>query len=292
MNDKFPAAVYRYLSSCSNIFKNFPPDGQKHTSRYYDIDFHHAHILNKLTTLNNKNEKFTLADGQNMKQMLVDSLELADRKIEISEHLMCMVNDNMFRLNMNKRDIEMTQMFQSEYIKKPKRMLKWVPNYEETDSDSVEDLLKTGDSTKHLNSSNTKITETNKNIQIKTDCDFQTSETIITDTDKNIKTTVNKNSRTKLSKSKIISSESSESDSEVQPTYCICEKISYGNMICCDNDLCPIEWFHFGCVSLSRKPKGKWYCPRCRGKSSRIMKPRKIFFKELEEYNKRKEEDW
>lgn len=26
---------------------------------------------------------------------------------------------------------------------------------------------------------------------------------------------------------------------------------------------CPIEWFHFGCVGLTAKPKGKWYCPRC-----------------------------
>jgi len=26
---------------------------------------------------------------------------------------------------------------------------------------------------------------------------------------------------------------------------------------------CPIEWFHFACVGLTTKPKGKWYCPRC-----------------------------
>ena len=26
---------------------------------------------------------------------------------------------------------------------------------------------------------------------------------------------------------------------------------------------CPIEWFHFGCVGLTAKPKGKWFCPRC-----------------------------
>ena len=26
---------------------------------------------------------------------------------------------------------------------------------------------------------------------------------------------------------------------------------------------CPIEWFHFGCVGLTTKPKGKWFCSRC-----------------------------
>ena len=34
-------------------------------------------------------------------------------------------------------------------------------------------------------------------------------------------------------------------------------------MIGCDNQDCPIEWFHFGCMDLSHKPKGKWYCPKC-----------------------------
>ena len=48
-----------------------------------------------------------------------------------------------------------------------------------------------------------------------------------------------------------------------EPTYCICQSISYGDMIGCDNDDCEIEWFHFGCVNLTHKPKGKWYCPRC-----------------------------
>lgn len=48
-----------------------------------------------------------------------------------------------------------------------------------------------------------------------------------------------------------------------EPTYCICNSISYGEMIGCDNEECEIEWFHFGCVNLTHKPKGKWYCPSC-----------------------------
>ena len=48
-----------------------------------------------------------------------------------------------------------------------------------------------------------------------------------------------------------------------EPTYCICQEVSWGEMIGCDNNDCPIEWFHFGCMGLTTKPKGKWYCPKC-----------------------------
>ncbi|XP_076451435.1 inhibitor of growth protein 5-like [Babylonia areolata] len=48
-----------------------------------------------------------------------------------------------------------------------------------------------------------------------------------------------------------------------EPTYCLCHQVSYGEMIGCDNPDCPIEWFHFGCVDLTTKPKGKWFCPHC-----------------------------
>lgn len=56
-----------------------------------------------------------------------------------------------------------------------------------------------------------------------------------------------------------------------EPTYCLCEQVSFGEMICCDNDRCPIEWFHFSCVALNHKPKGKWYCPKCRGDNEKTM---------------------
>lgn len=48
-----------------------------------------------------------------------------------------------------------------------------------------------------------------------------------------------------------------------EPTYCLCQQVSYGEMIGCDNPDCPIEWFHFGCMNLTTKPKGKWYCQKC-----------------------------
>jgi inhibitor of growth protein 3 len=45
--------------------------------------------------------------------------------------------------------------------------------------------------------------------------------------------------------------------------YCSCQNVSFGNMVACDNDNCPYEWFHWGCVGLKSEPNGTWYCPEC-----------------------------
>lgn len=299
MTDKITDAVERYINNYSSTFNNFPPDAQKQTSRYYDFDSRHIKLLNNLEIFGKKAKNISYADGQRMKQMLINAIDLADRKVEISDHLIHLVEDSVFKLNMNLKDIETAQACLIKPTKKcsknpsknPKRMLKWVPNFKEIDSDS-NDLLNMDDSNEHLIM---KTRTSNRKCRLKENEDrkFQTSETIFTDTKQNINNKTNNNNLRTLRSSKrkkIV--DSSDSDSDVQPSYCICEDISYGNMVCCDNDLCPIEWFHFDCVLLSRKPKGKWYCPRCRGTNSKVMKPREIFFKELEEYNKSKEESW
>jgi len=45
--------------------------------------------------------------------------------------------------------------------------------------------------------------------------------------------------------------------------YCLCQKVSYGDMVACDNDKCPYEWFHWTCVGLKSEPVGTWICPVC-----------------------------
>lgn len=46
--------------------------------------------------------------------------------------------------------------------------------------------------------------------------------------------------------------------------YCTCRNVSHGDMVACDNDDCPYEWFHWKCVGLTREPTGTWYCDECR----------------------------
>jgi len=48
--------------------------------------------------------------------------------------------------------------------------------------------------------------------------------------------------------------------------WCLCKGGEKGRMIKCDNGDCPIEWFHFRCVKVTAKPKGKWHCPKCKPK--------------------------
>jgi inhibitor of growth protein 3 len=45
--------------------------------------------------------------------------------------------------------------------------------------------------------------------------------------------------------------------------YCICQSVSHGDMVACDDEECPNEWFHWECVKLTKEPVGKWFCPDC-----------------------------
>jgi len=54
-----------------------------------------------------------------------------------------------------------------------------------------------------------------------------------------------------------------------EPVYCTCKRVSFGQMVACDNADCAIEWYHYGCVGLKNDtdPPDPWFCPSCRPKS-------------------------
>ncbi|KAI1413561.1 hypothetical protein F5Y13DRAFT_179323 [Hypoxylon sp. FL1857] len=56
--------------------------------------------------------------------------------------------------------------------------------------------------------------------------------------------------------------------------HCLCKRKETGNKIICGNSACPYEWFHWKCVGLKSKPRGKWLCPEC-AKPSRTRRKRK-----------------
>lgn len=58
-----------------------------------------------------------------------------------------------------------------------------------------------------------------------------------------------------------------EEEQEDDRKYCFCQRVSFGEMVGCENPKCPYEWFHLVCVSLKEAPKDHiWYCPECRPK--------------------------
>ncbi|KAI1768908.1 hypothetical protein GGR53DRAFT_461988 [Hypoxylon sp. FL1150] len=54
-----------------------------------------------------------------------------------------------------------------------------------------------------------------------------------------------------------------EDENESGKKYCLCRGEESGDMIACDNSACAYEWFHWECVGLQTKPRGKWLCPEC-----------------------------
>ena len=52
-------------------------------------------------------------------------------------------------------------------------------------------------------------------------------------------------------------------NASTQEVYCLCRQGEHGRMVACDNPNCLIEWYHYICVGITKKPKGKWYCPSC-----------------------------
>lgn len=56
---------------------------------------------------------------------------------------------------------------------------------------------------------------------------------------------------------------SDDDEDEEGKKYCLCQHVSYGDMVACDNPDCPYEWFHWNCVGLKSEPQGRWFCPEC-----------------------------
>ncbi|KAL9090633.1 MAG: hypothetical protein Q9159_001880 [Coniocarpon cinnabarinum] len=53
-----------------------------------------------------------------------------------------------------------------------------------------------------------------------------------------------------------------DEDDENEERICHCNRVSFGDMVACDNERCKIEWFHVECVGLDKPPKEnvKWFC--------------------------------
>ncbi|KAK0521395.1 hypothetical protein OC835_006899 [Tilletia horrida] len=70
--------------------------------------------------------------------------------------------------------------------------------------------------------------------------------------------------------------EKGEGEEKDETPYCFCRQVSFGEMIGCDSDTCKIEWFHIGCVGVSKPLPATWYCEDClKQMSSTTQKKRK-----------------
>lgn len=54
-----------------------------------------------------------------------------------------------------------------------------------------------------------------------------------------------------------------QDSAEPKALFCLCQREAFGDMVACDNQDCPMEWFHFACMRIKEKPVGVWFCPPC-----------------------------
>lgn len=59
-----------------------------------------------------------------------------------------------------------------------------------------------------------------------------------------------------------------DEDNEDKTLYCVCQKMSYGEMVACDNADCTYQWFHLPCVNLRPPLPEVWFCSDCKSKGA------------------------
>lgn len=263
MSEKYNDAVKNFLGNYHDIVNNFPQDAQREVSRYREIECRYSNSLDKLFNFIKKNKNFDPADERYQK-IVNEVTDLSIRKSETVGCLSDMVGTRVHTLKTSSEEVEKLHSIDANQKKS-----KMMPDNKNIDSDSI-DVQNTNNSNKRPKRNVTKLSTTLNKI-------------------KNASNEMSEDIPTKIKN--LVSGSGSRYGDDLEPTYCICEQKSYGDMIACDNDLCPLEWCHFECVSVSGKPKGKWYCPFCRETDSKTMKPKNVFLKKLEKYNKDKEEN-
>ncbi|VVC39210.1 Zinc finger, PHD-type,Zinc finger, FYVE/PHD-type,Inhibitor of growth protein, N-terminal histone- [Cinara cedri] len=306
--------------------QNLPLDIQRHVTQMRNFDMHFQEMMSKVKNLTESFKgNVSSANAAKLTKLLVTGLDIGDRKVQTLQTISDLAEDKVMRLENGKR-----QLASMKDPDVPKQHIKDKPETSSCSKERCLPSTSTSSATKELKKRNTDNdgNETNNDLKIAKrprrnradEPDYKEisddvvvisslqhshtplpratataqvqSQVTFKKTQKTEKQTKKKGKYKKQQKD---NSPSIDDDEELavdpdEPTYCLCDQISYGEMICCDNDLCPIEWFHFSCVSLSTKPKGKWFCPKCRGDRPNTMKPKAQFLKELERYNKEKED--
>ncbi|XP_050534707.1 inhibitor of growth protein 1-like [Daktulosphaira vitifoliae] len=316
-----------YYNDYIDCTQNLPLDVQRHVTHMRECDLEYQEMLSKIheLTRNFDGTASSLNPGK-LTKLLVTGLNLGDKKVQTVQQISDLVDDKVRRLEIGRKFLTSVKESDAPKLnlkeKSDSGSCSKERNIPNATSTSVTKELKKRNTDNDSNESNNEVKITKRPRRNRTDepdykeiPDDIVALSVLQHTHtplpratataqiqsqvslkkSNQKTDTKTKKKGKYKKQQKDNSPSLDDDDDIavdpdEPTYCLCDQISYGEMICCDNDLCPIEWFHFSCVSLSTKPKGKWFCPKCRGDRPNVMKPKAQFLKELERYNKEKED--
>ncbi|KAM7227325.1 hypothetical protein CapIbe_021738 [Capra ibex] len=240
-----------YVQDYLECVESLPHDMQRNVSVLRELDNKYQETLKEIDDVY---EKYKKEDDSNQKKRLqqhlqralINSQELGDEKIQIVTQMLELVENRARQMELH------SQCFQ-----------------DPAESDRAADKAKMDSSQPERSSRRPRRQRTSESRDLChmtngiEDCDDQPPK------EKKSKS-AKKKKRSKAKQEREASPVEFAIDPN-EPTYCLCNQVSYGEMIGCDNEQCPIEWFHFSCVSLTYKPKGKWYCPKCRGDNEKTM---------------------
>ncbi|KAG1670637.1 Inhibitor of growth protein 1 [Nymphon striatum] len=242
-----------YLEDYLDYVENLPNDLQRNISTMRELDVKYQEVMKEIERLE---KLFASSPGSwkktvvGMQRALIHIQDIGDEKLNIVQHIQDITENKFRKIDSDFKNLDFGQehdtnsdQLNKELNSVPERASKRSRRQRNTDS----------------------ISESNIHNEVKVEKEVVT----VTSSSKKQK---KKKRKTKAEREREQRSPSEPIDPDEQ-TYCLCEQVSYGEMIGCDNENCEIEWFHFSCVQLTNKPKGKWYCPHCRGDRSNQPKP-------------------
>ncbi|XP_073699273.1 inhibitor of growth protein 1-like [Garra rufa] len=267
-----PLHIANYVGEYLDLVESLPFDLQRNVSLMREIDAKYQELLKELDEAYEKHcqEEDPIQQRrllQCIQRALIRSQELGDEKIQLASQMVELVENRSRQVDSLAELLEPRHEPQENMT--ATTIASVTPSKRREEEKRREEPL---GSTERLSGANKRSrrqknnnNDTQENIS-KVNPDEGTGSTV--------REKLNKTSKKKKRSKAKTEREPSPTDLPIdpnEPTYCLCEQVSFGEMIGCDNDECPIEWFHFSCVGLNHKPKGKWYCPKCRGDTEKTM---------------------
>ncbi|XP_028392966.1 inhibitor of growth protein 1-like [Dendronephthya gigantea] len=246
--DSSISSASSYVETYMDYVEALPDDLQRDISQMREIDLVYQEKLREISRLidsyhtkkESSNRKKCLIQIQ---RCLVKSQELGDEKLQHVSHMMDMVDTKSRQVHIEMESAELRN------DQAPSMPMKQETQDEQDTNQRAGEKIKSTRNRRRLHE------------KVKQEQDTENPEKTSNSTE-NPKPPKKK----KFNRKKKKENSSPTPDIPIdpnEPTYCLCNQVSYGEMIGCDNEGCEIEWFHFQCVNLTSKPKGRWYCPKC-----------------------------
>lgn len=279
--------VTNYVEEYLDLVESLPFDLQRSVSLMKEIDAKYQDVLQELDDAYERYRRESDPQQRRRLQLaiqraLIRSQELGDEKIQIAGQMVELVENRTRQVDWHSELLHTTQETPESHITAPTSMTTPAASMISPTCATItpgkaghhdkrrDEVVPSSGSVDKSGGKRSRRQKNGENRESYGGLDHSEEAGMGASREKRAKTSAKKKKRSKGKSEREVSPPDLPIDPD-EPTYCLCEQVSYGEMIGCDNDECPIEWFHFSCVGLHHKPKGKWFCPKCRGENEKTM---------------------